>query len=174
MKKYFILLIALIVTLSVTGCGTSESKSSKKGKIESCPNCVYVYSEDEIDIGDKLENYTDDYNTLKTPEGAQRNYFLGYNIDSNDIITNTYACGINNEKVFCIESSDLYQNDEYEKNIKYLKKIYGSDNCKEENDRFLCSTENSNFNIDKFGSISISGKSITSYCYVFLGNTFCR
>ena len=119
MKKSIVVLIILSLFI-VTGCN-----SSKKSKIKEidCSDCVYFYSKEPKKVGDEIVDYTKDYSSLNS------NFFLGYKIDSNSKIKNTYICGIEKGKLFCIEGN--IDDSKYEDNKKTLSKIYDKDSCKE-------------------------------------------
>lgn len=92
----------------------SGSNSGSKSVEDTCsgPNCVYTYYTDEyaiegsfaasntpIEFSNTIYT-TKDYTTLK--DGAlQRNYFLGH-ILTNGKIQKSYACGIENNTLFCL------------------------------------------------------------------------
>ena len=90
------------------------------GSIPSCLGCKYIYPESHIyttwttSIVDLDNNtvatptvlttgYYDKYEELITATGY--NYFIGVKLDSDNHVTNIYACGEKNDTPFCIEAT---------------------------------------------------------------------
>ena len=72
---------------------------------------------------------------LKTTTGESRKMFLGHTLE-NGKIKRGFACGINNENVFCIEGSR--DGSKYEDNVDILRRIFGDDNCEEDDYFIIC------------------------------------
>ena len=141
MKKFLILSLVTISTIMLTGCGTNSSNKSgnqtgKSSQIESCPNCVFAFYDGAKYYGENgsiLTEYTNDYTTLKDKDGKQRKFFLGHILDKDGKIEKGFACGINNEKPFCIEGNKTYK-----EVISELKKVFGDSNCNEIDSEYTC------------------------------------
>ena len=150
MKKILIISLVVISTIMLSGCGIGNNSSDngekintqfkKKEevtkKIDTCPNCVYALytSAEYINYRDNyygiLPDYHKDYTELKYIDtGEQIPYFLGHELDNNGKVVKSYACGIDDNKVFCLEGSK--DENAYEKNKKILKEIFGEENCEE-------------------------------------------
>ena len=164
-----------VVTLDET---TTEPISKKNGglAISTCPGCVFAwytgsemkwikgsgYGENEASGNNKLTNYTEDYTTL------EKNYFFGHVIDNNNYIIKSYACGIDNNKAFCIQSSS--DGSKYSSNVDILNELFEGCNASSSNNYSLCmgtpitgySNINGNVNVSTSGffcSVIDSGKS---------------
>ena len=84
-----------------------------QGTIESCPNCKFIYSTNDMwttwNTASQsptilTSGYSTNYNDIVTSSG--KNYFLGVVTNVSNQITNAYACGIyNGTTPFCIEGS---------------------------------------------------------------------
>ena len=162
MKKYLFVIVVISMFL-ITGCN-----SSKKETVYGCSDCVFAYSKEEINIGDKLTNYEKDYSSLN------RNFFLGYKIDKNDKIESSYVCGKDNGKVFCIEGN--IDDSKYEKNKETLSKVYDNKKCIEDildgGKAYSCSGDISVKIND--GATNYIGSSKSDQCYVkYDGSTYC-
>ena len=96
-----------------------------------CPGCVflndgtvrYIYGSTgsagkttTLSAGE----YTTDYTTLKI-RNVQLNYFLGHKIDNDGKILKSYACGLKNGELFCIEG---YNPAKYNSNKRILDGIF--------------------------------------------------
>ena len=86
--------------------------------IESCPDCKFMYTTNEnfATWNNQSETPTqitsglyDNYEELIATTG--KNYFLGVKLNSNNEVTNAYACGVKDGNPFCIEG--------YSDNSKY-------------------------------------------------------
>ena len=129
MRKFLILSLITISILMLTGCGSSDKKQNGASIDENdCKNCVFAFYTEEKQYGengDILTEYTKDYTTLKDENGNQRKRFLGHILDKDGKILRGFACGIKEDKVFCIEGSK--DGSTYESNKQILKKIYGEE-----------------------------------------------
>jgi len=98
-----------------------------------CPDCVYRFSSTEkyiynstnsqrTDENSKLttEEYTTDYTTIN------KDYFLGYVIDDNGYILKSYACGKEDNKYFCLESTS--DGSKHNSNLRIMNEIFGTVN----------------------------------------------
>ena len=156
MKK-FIFITLIMSALLLTGCDNKKT-------VEGCSDCVFSYYtyEEEKDIGDVLTNYTNDYKTLKDENGNQRQYFLGHTIDKDKKITKSYACGILNDKAFCIQGIDGLKNkDIYPNNQGIIKKVYGEDKCNSVSYQTLCK-RNINSSTYTNGNVEVGKCSVKS------------
>ena len=148
MKKLAIIGLTTILLFGVVGCDKKENKTEEEdivitdgGKIKTCKGCVFAYYETEKAYGGngdilEEEEYTDDYSKLKDENGKQRRRFVGHILDEEGRIIKAYACGIENDKSFCLEglSSDL----RYDINKEILLNVFGQDKCKDVNHGFAC------------------------------------
>lgn len=114
-----IIVLAIIVLIVILFLSRREGKNILMSETCPGPNCKYAnYSEPKFLKGTSgktveevtLENYTDDYTTLKFSSGEQRQVFLAHILDSDGKIERAFACGINDlgektEKVFCVEGT---------------------------------------------------------------------
>ena len=131
-----------------------EVDSTTKGdcielQIPSCPGCVFAYytdykwikgsgyGESESSGNNKLTTYTNDYTTLN------KNYFLGHVLDDSGYIIDNYACGIEDDKPFCLEGKYASK---YNSNIEVLNSIFPS-----------CPDNNRCIGTDVIGNASPSG-----------------
>ena len=126
MRKLFIVVLTLVV---LTGCNNTKKDNKESiSNVDTCPNCVFGYSENTNEIGLTLSNYTRNYKTLKYDDGTQRKEFLGYVIDSENKILKGYVCGIVNDKVLCLESDSS----KYEYNKELLNNNFSLSVCKDD------------------------------------------
>ena len=118
MKKY--LLCLLSVLLFTVGCDKNSQNDNELTigpEIETCPNCVYKFNENDVFYGDVLKGYTKDYRTIK------KDVFVGYVLDEKDVVLKEYICAIFNsekedEKVTCLEGP--VTNEIAQKDVKIL------------------------------------------------------
>ena len=93
------------------------------GTIDSCPGCKFLYLSNYVSL------YTDWADSTLTPSDYYENYedvisesgkdfFLGVKLNSNNKITNAYACGIKDNVPFCIEGEDTTK---YASNVSILQ-----------------------------------------------------
>ena len=130
MKKICLLLIVILLV----GCSKKEVIGSNQ--IKSCPNCVFNYYDEGKKYGNNgsiLKDYKDDYKTL------DKKIFLGHILDDNKKIVRGFACGIEKNKVFCLEGTN--DGSKYLDNIKVLKEVYGEDKCEQYEEYFICHGE---------------------------------
>ena len=153
----------------LAGCGSKNTTNNSKSKVEGCSNCVFSVSNNAWfgKYGDVLENYSNDYTSLKDENGDQRKYFLGYVIDSNSKILKAYACGIVKNQAFCLEASK--DGSTFESNKSMLEKLYGEDNCSMVTSNILqCSNfddgQNLMAEIKKDGSVGVIFESRNTSC----------
>lgn len=75
--------------------------------IDSCPNCVFAYYSTKTTIDEEgstpLSNYTNDYTTLKFPNGNQATSFLGFVLNEDETIAETYSCQITSDETLCMK-----------------------------------------------------------------------
>ena len=85
---------------------------TKNDSIKSCPDCKFIYTVDNIyKVSNKGNNTPtvltnelyDDYHELMLETG--KNHFLGVKLNSDNQVTNGYACGVKNNVAFCIEGT---------------------------------------------------------------------
>jgi type IV pilus assembly protein PilA len=120
---------------------TSTEKGKCIPKIPTCPGCVFVGDSFNYSVSQNyftqgspaivkpnvaLTNYTNNYTEIVDSNNYQRNYFIGFILNSDETINRYFACGIEKGIAFCLEngSSDFYDNNE-----KILKEIFGETNC---------------------------------------------
>lgn len=106
MKKILILSLIALTTIVLTGCTNKDNSESTS--VEGCEDCVYSFYTDRKSYGENgstLTKYTKDYTTLKDNAGKKRQVFLGHILDENGKIKKAYVCGINNNKVICIDGT---------------------------------------------------------------------
>ena len=147
---------------------TQNPVSKKNGglAIATCPGCVFAwytdhkwikgsgYGENESSGNNKLTNYTDDYTTL------EKNYFLGHVIDDNNYIIKSYACGIENNKAFCLERTS--DGSKYSSNVDILNSVFPG-----------CNADASASDLDCAGS-SVHGRAGSNgYVDVYSGSAHC-
>ena len=121
MKKILILSLITLSTIVLTGCTNKDNSESTS--VEGCEGCVYSFYTDRKSYGENgstLTEYTKDYKTLKDGNGKKRVVFLGHVLDENGKIKKAYVCGINNNKVICVDGAKPY-----DKLLSELKKTYG-------------------------------------------------
>lgn len=150
MKKIVLSLLIVLSLFLLTGCN----------KVEGCDDCVYSrYIEPKI-IKEKLSEYKKNYKNVKDK------VFIGHVLDKNNKIKKLYVCGIDGNKVFCLEGN--YKGSKYKENKKILNKIYGDKNCDEletsDGKTYTCSDELS-VTISEKGIIYTS-VSKSDQCYV--------
>ena len=80
--------------------------------------------ENEASGNNKLTDYYEDYSKLI--EEKEKNYFLGHIIDNNNYIIKSYACGIENNKAFCLERTS--DGSKYSSNVDILNSVFPSCN----------------------------------------------
>ena len=167
------------VTKVDKGCNGSSTPSVPT--IATCPGCKFLFTTSTLTIGSSAPTGTvDDYTTLT----SSHPYFLGLITDDNNIIQRAFACGIENEKAFCIEGND---NAKYTDNVNILNGIFN--NCSETStdqgdNGFFCMS-NSRFGPSAFvssnGSVTVFSEYDSgivdnswhnSYCGVATDNSF--
>ena len=134
-------------------------------KIPSCPGCVFAWITStkllstESTSGAPLSmrsleetEYVTDYTEL------EKNYFLGFTIDENNVIKKIYSCGIENNSAFCLRGGIKEQNSDqkpiYEANIDILNHIYEG-NCEYGNSGVYNCTGTGSANIAPNGNVNI-------------------
>ena len=136
---------------------TDGTTSTEKGEcepsvptIETCPGCVFAwyssseikwikdsgYGENEASGNNKLtaSEYYEDYTKLVEETG--KNYFLGHVIDDNNYIIKSYACGIENNKAFCLERTS--DGSKYSSNVDILNSIFLNCNASASSSESYC------------------------------------
>ena len=142
MKYKYKVALFVILPLLLIGCGIKTEKIIGSNQIESCPNCVFSFYDGGKQYGEKgsiLNDYTNNYKTLKYDEINQRRFFLGHILDDNKKILRGFACGIENGKAFCLEGTN--DGSKYQDNIEILKEIYGQEKCEQFDDYIICKDE---------------------------------
>ena len=166
-----------VVTLDET---TTEPISKKNGglAISTCPGCVFAwytgsemkwikgsgYGENEASGNNKLTNYTEDYTTL------EKNYFFGHVIDNNNYIIKSYACGIENNKAFCIQSSS--DGSKYSSNVDILNSVFPSCNVSASSSSSSCTGTTVRADASSNGSVDVASGSSSCGANT-LGNSMC-
>ena len=169
MKRILTLSLVLVSIFVLSGCGKTENKNEKETQgqkivipeidettvknIETCKDCVFaVYTEAKTygENGSVLKDYTKDYKTLKDAEGNQINSFLGHILDKDGKILKGYVCGIENEKLICLEVVD--DETKYNANRTVLVDIYGSEKCYQD-DTYLECKDNITISAYNFGDV---------------------
>ena len=133
MKKYFLLLL-IVFSFFVTACNKREKIS-----VNSCENCAFAFYNEESSKqygkNISIKDYTYDYKELQNNNGDSRKFFLGHML-KNGKIKRGFACGINNENIFCIEGTR--DGSKYEENASILRNVFGDDNCEEDDYFIIC------------------------------------
>lgn len=173
MKRVLIGILAIILFVTLTGCGSSKNETNKntntgESKYKkvlpettpsvqyNCENCVFAFVTERISIGDKLTGYTKDYSSLKDSDGKQRIRFLGFVLNPDETIQQAFACAIENGKMFCIEGTK--DGSKYESNLAIIKSVYDEKKCSTRGMHTVCSgTVNSNIKKNGFVSTSERG-----------------
>ena len=171
MKK--LLIIALLSTLVLTGCGSKNKEEKTNEEIGTCKDCVYAYYTDVKaygEDGDVLTDYTKDYTTLKDENSNQRTSFLGHMLDENGKIKRAFVCAIEGDKIYCIEGTS--DGSKYNSNKEVIKGIYDESKCEEEDtyyscqgDRFVEISENGLASIDDDTGCTVFSINNTMGCY---------
>lgn len=117
-----------------------DSAIQSTGTIKSCPGCKFMYSTNTMYTTWNTSNKVptkitsglyDNYEELINVTG--KNYFIGIKLNSNNQVTNAYACGIKDNVPFCIEGSNGNDLSKYtlNKNVLVSNNLYGN-TCDEE------------------------------------------
>ena len=140
MKKVLVVILLTFSVFMLTGCDLFK----KEEKVKGCKDCVYDYYylmdhvwDGENKVGSKVLKYDKDYTTLKDENGNQRDIFLGYKINSEEIIEKIYVCIMKNDTPICIEGSK--DGSTYNSNTKILKEAFSD--CKidtENGEKLIC------------------------------------
>ena len=143
--------------------------------IRSCPgsDCVYAfytawtwYSGNNVAT---LSNYTSDYTTLKKND-TQRYAFLGHILDDDDKILRAYACGIKNNKVFCIQGST--DGSTYQDSTNIMNGVFGPYNsetnlgCKPGSNNLICYSNSEATNVRMLTSGQATVEDSNAICNV--------
>lgn len=164
------LTIGLIVTsiILLTGCETNKTD------IKGCKDCVFDYYylpdhmwDGENAVGNKILTYQKDYKNLKDENGNQRDIFLGYNIDENEIIKKIYTCIMNNNNPICIEGSS--NGSTYEANKALLNQNFTD--CEFNNTANVLICNNNLVAAYKDGSVGVTNNKIK--CITDTTDGFC-
>lgn len=161
--------------ISLTACGKNDggsvTKSENSKTIDTCPNCVFADLGVSYYSGEKrkkIDEYTNDYSSIKYEKGQSKNRFLGLALDSEGKIERGFVCGIEGDKSFCLEGST--DGSTYESNKKIIESIYEKDKCLE-GYSMICNGE-LRVTIYEEGSVSIH--SGDGYCGAFdNGSIYC-
>lgn len=112
--------------------GTTGPTVAKATELDPCPGCVFVNDTTRRYIYGSPESsgktttlsageYTTDYTTIIDGNNNQVNYFLGHKIDNDGKILKSYACGLKNGTLFCLEG---YDSTKYNSNKRILNKVF--------------------------------------------------
>ena len=105
------------------------------GKIDTCPNCKFMFEQSTMYATWNHENqpatiitngYSNNYNDIIAQSG--KDYFLGVITNNSNQLTNAYTCALKGTTPFCIEgnTNDLEELYIRAKNIEeYKQKITG-------------------------------------------------
>lgn len=166
MKRCFLCLLLIVILFTITACGKKE-----KFTIDSCENCAFSFyneeSSKEYGANKTLKEYTYDYKELKTTNGESRKMFLGHTLE-NGKIKRGFACGINNENIFCIEGTR--DGSKYEDNVDILRRIFGDDNC-EEDDYFIICKDDIYAATNRDGTVNVGVSSSDIECMAISNGT---
>ena len=166
MKRCFLFLLLIFILFTITACGKKE-----KFTIDSCENCAFSFYNEESSkqygTNKTLKDYTYDYKELKTTTGESRKMFLGHILE-NGKIKRGFACGINNENVFCIEGTR--DGSKYEDNVDILRRIFGDDNC-EEDDYFIICKDDISAATNRDGTVNVGVSSDDLECMAISNGT---
>ena len=118
----------------------TETPVSPTSSVASCPGCVFAYYEDFKKFnGDErvaLTVYKGLYSEVVDDNNAQKNLFLGHTLDSEDKISNAYACGIENNVPFCLQG--FIDGSLYESNKTVLDSVFGEGACSDIGTGYSC------------------------------------
>ena len=161
MKKY---IVVLLLVVFVAGCG-ARNEVVTSSEVIGCNGCVYSRFSEKKKIGDRLDDYYEDYTKINN------SVFLGHVLNNNNEIVKGFICGTHNDKIFCLEGN--VDSSKYEANKKILNEVFGENHCGEE---FL--DGGSYYDCD---GVSISdngtnyvGPSKSNQCYALVdGSTYC-
>ena len=145
------------------------------GRIETCPNCKFIYTTNELLTTWNTESetpteltsgYSTNYNDIVTSSG--KSYFLGVVTNASNQITNAYACGLKGGTTpFCIEGTSDGSN--YSSNSSLLNGAsLWNNTCTVGANSTECGSWNgSSVSARAFsGGYVIAGVSRGDYCYV--------
>ena len=151
--------------------GTTEPTVAKATEIQNdpCPGCVFLNDTRARFIYDSSGSagktttlsdgdYTTDYTTL-TSGDVQLNYFLGHKIDNDGKILKSYACGLKNGELFCIEG---YNPAKYNSNKRILDSIFSDCTTTTNNgvEQYNCDPSGLHISASTTGVINLGGCSI--------------
>ena len=141
----------------------SDTNTDIDSTLINCDGCVFAFFKESKTIGDKLTNYTSDYNTLKDSKGNPRRRFLGFIIDGNDTIIEAYACGIEQSSAYCLKGTE--NGSAFEYNIGILTQVFDAEQCayNSNSSRYTCIGEtNGDTRADGYVSVHYDDN-----CHVF-------
>lgn len=106
-------------------------------KYEESSDFEYMYST----FYEEGEDYVTDYNKIKNEEGIHRPVFLAAILNTDKSVLRGYACGVINDKAYCIEGSK--DGSKYKNNVKIIKEAYKDnlDQCFEGLGCYSCGKE---------------------------------
>ena len=174
------------VTFNTDGTTSTEKGECEESvpTIETCPGCVFAwytpsemkwikgsgYGENEASGNNKLtvSEYYEDYTKLVEETG--KNYFLGHVIDDNNYIIKSYACGIENNKAFCLERTS--DGSKYSSNVDILNSMFPNCNASASSSNATC--EGSNVKGIAFSNGGATVYSGSLHCDVYdVGDSVC-
>ena len=127
------------------------------------------YGENEASGNNKLTDYYEDYSKLI--EEKEKNYFLGHIIDDNNYIIKSYACGIENNKAFCLERTS--DGSKYNSNVDTLNSVFPSCNADASASYSYCDGSDVNGDANSNGSVNVYSGS--AGCDAGnIGNSYCN
>ena len=164
------------IVLSDTSNNVSEDgEKSLSSAIATCPGCKFTYLENSPDVSSPLIYTTwntafdtglpptvidfelkDDYHDVIAETG--KNYFLGFVLNNENLVTNAYACGVKNGSAFCIEGVAYTDTQGRNKNKEILQRYWNT--CINDytyEGKYYCIPENSGelFGEDYYGEAEI-------------------
>jgi len=146
--------LSYTIEFAVTYSQADENAVNRLGLIDSCVGCKFAhlpyqyyysdnneYSEERSTIVGDEEDLTKDFTTIKAYgyPNEQDRAFNGFTVDANNKITRGFACGVLDDKSFCIEGST--DGSTYTSNIAILDATFEAGSCyyNESETTYMCS-----------------------------------
>ena len=160
-----------VTTVKNSGSSSNEQnnggQSSSVPTIASCPGCKFIFTTSTLTIGtsEMPSTATDDYTDLTSGENSHP-YFLGLieSTTSPGKIGRAFACGVENDKPFCLEGYDpsKYSDDD---NVGVLNTIFPS--CNASASDSLANCDGSSVHATAYVNSGVSVRDDYGDCYVY-------
>ena len=175
------------VTFNTDGTTSTEKgiceEPAQDHTIATCPGCVFAsydmsktkwikgsgQGENEASGNNKLTDYYEDYSKLI--EEKEKNYFLGHIIDDNNYIIKSYACGIENNKAFCLERTS--DGSKYNSNVDTLNSVFPSCNADASASYSYCNGSDVDGDARSNGAVTV-GSGLAACSAHNIGNSYCN